>query len=25
MDMQRQLAQLATGGYVPAPDKDKPQ
>ena len=23
MDMQRQLAQLATGGYVPAPDKDK--
>jgi polyhydroxyalkanoate synthesis repressor PhaR len=25
MEMQRQLAQLATGGYVPAPDKDKPQ
>jgi polyhydroxyalkanoate synthesis repressor PhaR len=25
MDMQRQLAQLATGGYVPAADKDKPQ
>jgi polyhydroxyalkanoate synthesis repressor PhaR len=23
MDMQRQLAQLATGGYAPAPDKDK--
>ena len=25
MDMQRQLAQIATGGLVPAPDKDKPQ
>lgn len=25
MDMQRQLAQLAMGGYVPTPDKDKPQ
>lgn len=25
MDMQRQLAQLATGVYAPAPDKDKPQ
>jgi polyhydroxyalkanoate synthesis repressor PhaR len=27
MDMQRQLAQLATGGFMvpPAPDKDKPQ
>jgi polyhydroxyalkanoate synthesis repressor PhaR len=25
MDMQRQLAQLATGSYVPTPDKDKPQ
>ncbi len=25
MDMQRQLAQLATGGYVPTADKDKPQ
>ena len=25
MDMQRQLAQLATGTYAPAPDKDKPQ
>jgi polyhydroxyalkanoate synthesis repressor PhaR len=25
MDMQRQLAQLATAGYVPAADKDKPQ
>jgi polyhydroxyalkanoate synthesis regulator protein len=24
MDMQRQLAQLATGSYVPTPDKDKP-
>jgi polyhydroxyalkanoate synthesis regulator protein len=24
MDMQRQLAQLATGGLVPTPDKDKP-
>jgi hypothetical protein len=25
LDMQRQLAQLATGGYVPTPDKNKPQ
>ena len=25
MDMQRQLAQLAMGGYMPTPDKDKPQ
>ena len=25
MDMQRQLAQLATGGFAPTPDKDKPQ
>lgn len=25
LDMQRQLAQLATGAYAPAPDKDKPQ
>jgi polyhydroxyalkanoate synthesis repressor PhaR len=25
MDMQRQLAQLANGGYAPTPDKDKKQ
>ncbi len=25
MDMQRQLAQLATGSYVPTSDKDRPQ
>jgi len=25
MDMQRQLAHLATGGFMPPPDKDKPQ